>query len=45
VRQGYSAAARTISGVVTTVGATGNQGRTRMLVQYVLGSPQDATKG
>jgi hypothetical protein len=45
VRQGYSATARTISGMVTTVGATGNQGRTRMLVEYVLGSPQDAVKG
>jgi hypothetical protein len=45
VRQGYSATARTISGMVTTVGATGNQGRTRMLVEFVLGSPQDAVKG
>lgn len=32
----YSAAARVISGVVTTVGATGNAGRTRMIVIYVL---------
>lgn len=32
----YSASARTISGVVTTVGAAGNAGRTRMVVVYVL---------
>ncbi len=30
----YSAAARVISGIVTTVGAAGNAGRTRMTVQY-----------
>lgn len=30
----YSASARTISGVVTTVGAAGNAGRTRMTVIY-----------
>jgi hypothetical protein len=44
LRQGYSATARTISGVVTTSGATGNLGRTRMLVEYVVASPQDASK-
>lgn len=32
----YSASARVISGIVTTVGAAGNAGRTRMLVVYVL---------
>ena len=30
----YSASARTISGVVTTVGASGSAGRTRMVVVY-----------
>lgn len=44
VRVAYSAAARTISGVIVTTGATGNQGRTRMLVEYTVASPQDATK-
>lgn len=32
----YSASARVISGIVVTVGAAGNAGRTRMLVVYVL---------
>lgn len=32
----YSASARTIAGIVTTVGGTGNAGRSRMLVFYVL---------
>jgi len=32
----YSATARVIAGIVTTVGATGAAGRTRMLVVYVL---------
>ncbi len=41
----YAAAARTISGVVTTVGAAGNAGRTRMLVVYASpGETQDAVK-
>jgi hypothetical protein len=30
----YAAAARTISGIITTVGAAGNAGRTRMTVVY-----------
>jgi hypothetical protein len=31
----YSATARVVSGVVTTVGASGSAGRTRMLVAYI----------
>lgn len=30
----YSASARVVSGIVVTVGASGNAGRTRMVVQY-----------
>lgn len=37
----YSASARVISGVVTTVGAAGSAGRTRMIVIYVLPLPGD----
>lgn len=37
----YSASARTIAGVITTVGAAGNAGRTRMLVVYA--APVTAT--
>jgi hypothetical protein len=41
----YSASARTITGIVTTVGTTGLAGRTRMLVTYVTpGSVTGATK-
>jgi len=40
----YDAAARVISGVVTTVGATGSAGRTRMLVIYVTPVASAATK-
>jgi len=40
----YSANARTISGVITTVGATGSAGRTRMLVIYVTPIATVATK-
>lgn len=43
-RKRYSASARTISGVVTTVGTTGNAGRTRMLVVYAAPSAVAATK-
>lgn len=40
----YSASARVLSGIVTTVGSTGNAGRTRMIVIYALGTPVAATK-
>lgn len=40
----YSATARVISGIVTTVGAAGNAGRTRLTVIYCLGTPAAATK-
>lgn len=40
----YSASARVISGVVTTVGAAGNAGRTRMMVVYTLPTAVAATK-
>ena len=40
----YSASARVISGIVTTVGAAGSAGRTRLLVQYVLPIATAATK-
>lgn len=40
----YSATARVISGVVTTVGAAGATGRTRMLVKYVVPNSIAATK-
>lgn len=40
----YSASERTISGIITTVGATGSAGRTRMLVIYVIPIPVVATK-
>lgn len=41
----YSAASRTISGVVTTVGAGGTAGRTRMVVVYARPTASvDATK-
>jgi len=40
----YSAAARVISGIVTTVGAAGNAGRSFMLVSYVLPTATAATK-
>ena len=40
----YSASARTISGIITTVGATGSAGRTRMLVIYVTPIAVAATK-
>lgn len=38
VRRRYLAAARVVSGIVTTVGTTGNAGRTRMTVVYALPS-------
>ena len=38
----YSASARIITGEITTTGATGNAGRTRMLVLYVQPSPVTA---
>lgn len=40
----YSASARTISWIVTTVGAAGNAGRTFGAVHYVLATPTAATK-
>lgn len=40
----YAVAARVISGIVTTVGAAGTAGRTRMLVVYVLPTATAATK-
>jgi len=40
----YSASARAVAGIVTTVGSTGNAGRTRMLVLYVLPTTAAATK-
>ena len=39
----YSASARTISGVVTTVGASGTTGRTRMTVYWSLPVAADLT--
>jgi hypothetical protein len=38
----YSAAARTITGSVTTVGTTATTGRTRMIVLYTLGGNETA---
>jgi hypothetical protein len=38
----YSASARVISGIVTTVGAAGSAGRTRMVVLYTLGGNESA---
>jgi hypothetical protein len=40
----YSASSHTITGVVTTVGTTGNAGRTRLLVLYALATPTAASK-
>lgn len=40
----YSASQRVISGVITTVGAAGSAGRTRMLVMYVLPTATAAVK-
>lgn len=40
----YSATARTITGSITTVGAAGSAGRTRMLVIYALPTVTTATK-
>lgn len=43
----YNAAAVVISGIITTVGAAGAAGRTRMIVEYIpapTGTPQAATK-
>lgn len=40
----YSAAARVVSGIITTVGAAGNAGRSFMLVSYVLPTASAATK-
>ena len=40
----YSASARVVSGIITTVGAAGNAGRTRMMVIYVLPTAVAATK-
>ncbi len=40
----YSAAARVISGIVTTVGAAGNAGRSFMLVSYILPTASAAVK-
>jgi hypothetical protein len=40
----YSASARVVSGIVTTVGASGNAGRTRMMVIYALPTAVAATK-
>jgi hypothetical protein len=39
----YSANGRTISGIITTVGAAGNAGRTRMVVVYARMEPAKAT--
>ena len=45
INRRYSAAARAINGIVTTVGATGSAGRTRMTVVYsVPATPLAATK-
>lgn len=40
----YSASARAVAGIVTTVGAAGNAGRTFMAVEYVLPTATAATK-
>ena len=40
----YSASARVVSGIVTTVGASGSAGRSRMLVIYVLPTASATTK-
>lgn len=40
----YSASARVISGIIVTVGAAGNAGRTRMVVVYSLPTASAATK-
>lgn len=40
----YTAAAQTISGIVTKVGSTGTLGRTRMIVIYTLPTATAATK-
>jgi hypothetical protein len=40
----YSASARAITGKITTVGAAGNAGRTRMTVLYALPKVKNATK-
>lgn len=37
----YSASARVISGVITTVGAAGSAGRTRMIVKYSVAKTAD----
>lgn len=39
----YAAAARVISGIITTVGAAGTAGRTRMVVIYAPASPETVT--
>jgi hypothetical protein len=43
VNNRYAAAARVITGSITTVGASGSAGRTRMLVQYVVPSESNVT--
>ena len=40
----YLSTARVISGIVTTVGAAGSAGRTRLTVVYSLSTPAAATK-
>ena len=40
----YSASARVVSGIIVTVGAAGNAGRTRMVVVFALPTPSAATK-
>lgn len=40
----YSASARTITGSITTVGAAGSAGRTRMVVIFAMPTPSAATK-
>lgn len=40
----YSASARTINGIVTTVGASGSAGRTRLTVVYSMSTDVAATK-
>lgn len=40
----YSASARVISGIITTVGAAGSAGRTRMVVSFVLPTASAAAK-
>lgn len=40
----YSSSARTISGIITTVGAAGSAGRTRMVVVFALPTASAATK-